>query len=118
MVNHSRPQRRPREVELRSQPAVSERETPSHSGTPRQHGSRRDSVRSSALTSTAVQTIEEQADNPTFKRFIAKDGEEYTVFVREDGKLFYVDWEQQKWRVFPSEWCEHGSFESIQSNVR
>ena len=90
----------------------------SQHATPRQHGFKRDSEKSSvAAPGPAIEEQPAAGDNPTFKRFITKDGEEYTVFVREDGKLFYVDWEQQKWRVFPSEWCEHGTFELIQSYV-
>ena len=30
-----------------------------------------------------------------FELFRTFDGEEYTVYVREDGKKFYVDWEEQ-----------------------
>ena len=30
-----------------------------------------------------------------FELFRTFDGEEYTVYVREDGKRFYVDWEEQ-----------------------
>lgn len=30
-----------------------------------------------------------------FELFRTYDGEEYTVYVREDGKRFYVDWEEE-----------------------
>ena len=30
-----------------------------------------------------------------FELFRTYDGEEYTVYVREDGKRFYVDFEEQ-----------------------
>ena len=32
-----------------------------------------------------------------FEIFRTYDGEEYTVYVREDGKRFYVDFEEQVW---------------------
>lgn len=30
-----------------------------------------------------------------FELFRTYDGEEYTVYMRDDGKRFYVDWEEQ-----------------------
>ena len=30
-----------------------------------------------------------------FELFHTYDGEEYTVYTRDDGKKFYVDWEEQ-----------------------
>lgn len=35
-----------------------------------------------------------------FKIFRTVDNEEYTVCVRDDGNMFYVDWEQQVGVVF------------------
>ena len=35
------------------------------------------------------------SDNMEFKIFQTSNNEEYTVYVREDGNMFYVDWEQQ-----------------------
>ena len=32
-----------------------------------------------------------------FELFRSYEGEEYTVYVREDGKRFYVDFEEQVW---------------------
>ena len=34
-------------------------------------------------------------NNMEFKIFRTIDNEEYTVYVRDDGNIFYVDWEQQ-----------------------
>ena len=34
-------------------------------------------------------------DNQLFKIFRTANNEEYTVYEREDGHMFYVDWEQQ-----------------------
>jgi hypothetical protein len=45
-----------------------------------------------------------------FELFRTYDGVEYTVYMREDGKRFYVDFEEQKWRYFPSSWEERGYF--------
>lgn len=39
-------------------------------------------------------TVSEKAGN-IFELFEASDGEEYTVYVRDDGKRFYVDFEEQ-----------------------
>lgn len=36
-----------------------------------------------------------------FELFRTYDGEEYTVYVREDGKKFYVDFEEQVCQVCP-----------------
>lgn len=48
-----------------------------------------------------------------FEIFEMDDGREFTVYVREDKKKFYVDWEQQKWRHFPLEWERRGKFHSM-----
>lgn len=45
-----------------------------------------------------------------FELFRTHKGEEFTVYVREDGKRFYVDFEEQKWRYFPDSWSERGYF--------
>lgn len=45
-----------------------------------------------------------------FELFRTHEGEEFTVYVREDGKKFYVDFEEQKWRYFPDSWNERGYF--------
>lgn len=37
----------------------------------------------------------EGAAGNLFELFRMYDGEEYTVYTREDGKRFYVDWEEQ-----------------------
>jgi kinesin family protein C2/C3 len=50
----------------------------------------------------------------TFELFRTYDGaEEYTVYMRDDGKRFYVDFEEQKWRYFPKSWEERGYFKAI-----
>ncbi len=38
--------------------------------------------------------VSEKGGN-VFELFRTYDGEEYTVYVREDGKRFYVDWEEE-----------------------
>lgn len=35
------------------------------------------------------------SSTPEFKIFRTYNNEEYTVYVREDGNMFYVDWEDQ-----------------------
>ena len=35
------------------------------------------------------------SSTPEFKIFRTHNNEEYTVYVTEDGKMFYVDWEDQ-----------------------
>ncbi len=45
-----------------------------------------------------------------FELFRTFEGEEFTVYVREDGKKFYVDFEEQKWRYFPDAWGDRGNF--------
>ena len=37
----------------------------------------------------------EEISHTMFEIFRTYDGEEYTVYVREDGKKFYVDFEEQ-----------------------
>jgi kinesin family protein C2/C3 len=56
--------------------------------------------------------------DPQFKLFRTHSNQEYTVHIKEDGKMFYVDWEDQKWRVFPTEWINNGTFvtEDLQIN--
>ena len=39
----------------------------------------------------------EQPSGNMFELFQTGDGREFTVYVREDGKKFYVDWEEQVW---------------------
>lgn len=39
------------------------------------------------------------SSTPEFKIFRTHNNEEYTVYVREDGKMFYVDWEDQVYQV-------------------
>ena len=39
----------------------------------------------------------EQPSGNMFELFQTSDGREFTVYVREDGKKFYVDWEEQVW---------------------
>ena len=53
-------------------------------------------------TSSLVNEVEEESsgavDQPSgnmFELFQTSDGREFTVYVREDGKKFYVDWEEQ-----------------------
>ena len=36
-----------------------------------------------------------EAGRTTFELFRTYDGEEYTVYMRDDGKRFYVDFEEQ-----------------------
>lgn len=36
-----------------------------------------------------------EATRTTFELFRTHDGEEYTVYMRDDGKRFYVDFEEQ-----------------------
>lgn len=36
-----------------------------------------------------------EANRTTFELFRTHDGEEYTVYMRDDGKRFYVDFEEQ-----------------------
>ncbi len=45
-----------------------------------------------------------------FELFHTFEGEEFTVYKREDGKKFYVDFEEQKWRYFPDAWIDRGKF--------
>ena len=57
--------------------------------------------------------VNEQGKEMLFELFKTFDGKEYTVYLREDGRRFYVDWEDQKWRHFPNEWFQKGKFESL-----
>jgi hypothetical protein len=49
--------------------------------------------------------------DPQFKLFRTHSNQEYTVHIKEDGKMFYVDWEDQvsddiAWRCITS--CRNG----------
>ena len=43
----------------------------------------------------SIDVSSESGKEMTFELFKTFDGQEYTVYVREDGKRFYVDWEDQ-----------------------
>ena len=51
--------------------------------------------RSGLRSETAARN--ESGGGDMFEIFRTYDGEEYTVYVREDGKRFYVDFEEQVW---------------------
>lgn len=74
---------------------------PTPLGTPVQL-SRTISPYNSSLTSAHhLPTVQESSGSGAegagnmFELFRMHDGEEYTVYTREDGKRFYVDWEEQ-----------------------
>ncbi|XP_003389225.1 PREDICTED: kinesin-like protein KIN-14P [Amphimedon queenslandica] len=54
---------------------------------------------------------------PEFKIFKTIDNNEYTVHCAEDGSMYYVDWAEQKWRVFPTEWIKGGKFENLDTKT-
>ena len=51
-------------------------------------------------------------NNMEFKIFRTIDNEEYTVYVRDDGNIFYVDWEQQVGMAY-SIICEYRMIEGM-----
>ncbi len=42
-----------------------------------------------------IQIGDSHSNNMEFKIFRTANNQEYTVYVRDDGNIFYVDWEQQ-----------------------
>lgn len=90
-------------------------EKPTPLGTPNQLSRTYGSGTSSShhpLTTVLENGAEGTATN-MFELFRMHDGEEYTVYTRDDGKRFYVDWEEQKWRYFPESWYPKGTFTNL-----
>ena len=58
------------------------------------HGGYYSDRRGGGVVGEELSTVSEKTGN-MFELFLTHDGEEYTVYVREDGKRFYVDFEEQ-----------------------
>ena len=85
--------------------SAADRETP-HTPEHRGGGVMRKEVSNGELSPA----IEKGGSTSMFELFQTHKGEEFTVYVRDDGKRFYVDIEEQKWRYFPESWSERGYF--------
>ena len=44
-------------------------------------------------TLSLTSSVNEQGKELLFELFKTFDGQEYTVYLREDGRRFYIDWE-------------------------
>ncbi len=62
------------------------------------------------LSPISEKSVTAPSTGSMFELFHTFEGEEFTVYKREDGKKFYVDFEEQKWRYFPDAWLDRGNF--------
>lgn len=116
---HHAPRHRPRNLSLQNNyPQNNERGSQSYHSSSYNTSQNTNAMSESNSHNNSSESQHIPLDNQLFKIFRTANNEEYTVYEREDGHMFYVDWEQQKWRVFPPEWCELGTFESDSYNQK
>jgi kinesin family protein C2/C3 len=56
-------------------------------------------------------------ESDVFELFVMDNGEQYTVYVKENGKRYYINWDTREWVRFPDRWLSEGYFQSLDNPV-
>ena len=90
---HHAPRRRPRHLSLQNNYPHNERGSQSYHSSSYNTSQNTNAMSESNSHNNGSES--QPLDNQLFKIFRTASNEEYTVYDREDGHMFYVDWEQQ-----------------------
>ncbi|XP_062514240.1 kinesin-like protein klp-3 isoform X2 [Corticium candelabrum] len=52
-----------------------------------------------------------------FELFTMDSGEQFTVYVKENGRRYYIDWDTNEWKRLPDSWLSRGQVQSLENPV-